>query len=95
MTKIISLLPESEKYDLKDQLGRAAKAAPRLVAEGYAKKHQKFGFQKYIDAMAECNEAIVCLEQIKDIYKIEVDLCKELINIYDKSARQLFKLAET
>ena len=95
MTKIVSRLPESEKYDLKDQLSRASKAAPRLVAEGYAKKHQKFGFQKYIDdAMAECNEIIVCLEQVKDIYKIENDLCKELIDVYDKSARQLFRLAE-
>jgi four helix bundle protein len=93
MTRIIPKLPESEKYDLKDQLGRASKACPRLVAEGYAKKHQKSGFQKYIDdAMAECNETIVCLEQIKDIYKIEIDLCKESIDVYDKSARQLFRL---
>ena len=95
MTRIIPKLPESEKYDLKDQLGGASKACPRLVAEGYAKKHQKSGFQKYIDdAMAECNESIVCIEQVKDIYKIEIPLCVELIDAYDKSARQLFKLAE-
>ena len=29
-----------------------------------------------------------------DIYKVEVDLCNELVGLYDKSARQLFKLAE-
>ena len=63
MTKIIPRLPDSEKYDLEDQLGRAVKAIPRLIAEGYAKRHQKRGFQKYLDdAMAECNETIVCLE---------------------------------
>ena len=95
MTKVILKLPDSEKYDLKNQLSRSSKAIPRLIAEGFAKKHQKAGFQKYIDdAMAECNETIVSLEQIKDIYKIEVKLCDELVDIYDKSARQLFNLAE-
>jgi hypothetical protein len=68
---------------------------PRLIAEGYAKKHQKMGFQKYIDdAMAECNESIVGIEHIKDIYELEVELCNELIVLYDKTARQLFRLAE-
>ncbi len=94
MTRIIPKLPTSERYDLKDQLSRSSKAAPRLVAEGYAKKHQRAGFQKYIDdAMAESNECIVSIEQVKDIYHIEVTLCTQLIDMYDKSARQLFKLA--
>lgn len=94
MTRIIPKLPETERFDLKNQLSRSCKAIPRLIAEGYAKKHQKAGFQKYIDdAMAECNETIVCLEHIKDIYKLDLELCTELIDLYDKSARQLFKLA--
>lgn len=93
--RILPKLPECEKYDLKDQLSRASKAIPRLIAEGFAKKHQRFGFQKYLDdATAECNEIIVCLEHVKDIYKIEVGLCSQLIDVYDKSARQLFNLAE-
>lgn len=49
MTKIIQKLPQSEKYDLGDQLSRSCKAIPRLIAEGYAKRHQKFGFHKYLD----------------------------------------------
>lgn len=94
-TKLLPKLPESEKFDLKDQLSRSTKAVPRLIAEGYAKKHQKFGFQKYIDdAMAEANETIVGLEHIKDIYGIEIELCNELIEIYDKTARQLYKLGQ-
>ncbi len=94
-TKLLPKLPDSEKFDLKDQLSRSTKAVPRLIAEGYAKKHQKFGFQKYIDdAMAEANETIVGLEHIKDIYGIEIELCNELIEIYDKTARQLFKLGQ-
>ena len=94
-TRLLPKLPESEKYDLRDQLSRSSKAVPRLIAEGFAKKHQKSGFQKYLDdAMAECNETIVGLEHVKDIYKIEVALCNRLVDIYDKSARQLFNLAE-
>ena len=68
MTKIIPKLPTSEKFDLSDQLSRSCKAIPRLIAEGYAKRHQKLGFQKYLDdAMAESNETIVSLEQCRDI----------------------------
>ena len=95
MKNLIPFLPESEKYDLKSQLSRSCKAIPRLIAEGYAKRHQKAGFQKYLDdAMGECNETIVSIEQIKDIYAIKVDLCSDLIKIYDISGRQLYKLAE-
>ena len=96
MKEIIPKLPNSEKYDLKDQLSRACKSIPRLIAEGYAKRHQKAGFQKYLDdAMAECNEMIVSLEQAKDLYNttpetIEMD---DVIDLYDKSGRQLYKLS--
>lgn len=91
---IIPKLPESEKYDLKDQLNRSVKAIPRLIAEGYAKRHQKSGFQKYLDdAMAECNETIVGLEMCRDIYNIDAKLIDKLVDIYDKSGRQLYKLS--
>lgn len=97
MDKIVPKLPESEKYDLTDQLRRACKAIPRLIAEGYAKRHQKAGFQKYLDdAMGECNEMVVSLSQSRDIYPTYVDikLCEELIDLYDKSGRQLYKLSQ-
>ena len=68
MMKIISKLPDSEKYDLRDQLSRSVKAIPRLIAEGYAKRHQKQEFQKYIDdAMGECNETIVARHRNFDL----------------------------
>ena len=98
MKEIVPKLPEKEKYDLIDQLSRACKAVPRLIAEGYAKKHQRAGFHKYIDdSMAECNEMIVSLSQARDIYPTYVDanLCDQLIDIYDKSGRQLYKLGES
>jgi len=39
MQQIIPKLPDSEKFDLKDQLSRSSKVVPRLIAEGFAKKH--------------------------------------------------------
>ena len=98
MKNIVPDLPDSEKYDLKDQLSRSSKAIPRLIAEGYAKRHQKFGFQKYLDdAMAESNETVVSLSQCLDIYGAHIDkqLCEALINNYDITGRQLYKLAES
>lgn len=93
--EILPKLPPSEKYDLCDQLSRSTKAVSRLIAEGYTKKHQKAGFQKYIDdAHTESNETIVGLEQCKDLYNINPVLCNKLIDTYDKISRQLFKLAE-
>jgi len=92
--KILPKLPLSERYDLTSQLSRSSKAIPRLIAEGYAKKHQKQGFQKYLDdAMAEANETIVSLEHVRDIYKIEIEMIEELVDNYDKIARQLYNLA--
>jgi four helix bundle protein len=96
MIKIIPRIPEFEKNDLKSQLRRSVKAIPRLIAEGYAKRHQKHGFQKYLDdAMGECNETIVGLEQCRDLYGTNVDkqLCGQLIDLYDKSGRQLYNLS--
>ncbi len=95
MTKVIPKLPESEKFDLKDQLSRSSKAVPRLIAEGYGKKHQKSGFQKYLDdAMGEINESIVGLSQCRDIYKIETVLCDQLVKKYDVLGRQTYCLKE-
>ena len=70
--------------------------APPRRAEGYAKRHQKHGFQKYLDdAMGECNETIVGLEQCRDLYGDFLDnrLCEQLIDLYDKSGRQLYNLS--
>lgn len=93
MTEVIPKLPESERFDLKNQLSRSSKAVPRLIAEGYGKKHQRSGFQKYLDdAMTESNETIVSLSHAKDIYKIKE--YESLIKEYDILGRQIYCLAE-
>ena len=97
-TKVIPNLPREERHDLADQMRRASKAIPRLIAEGYSKKHQKKGFQKYLDdALAESNEMIVSSSHTRDLYSKYVDpkLSERLIDIYDKSSRQIYKLARS
>ena len=93
---ILPRLPKEEVYDLKDQLRRSTKAIPRLIAEGHSKRHQKKGFQKYLDdAMAESNETIVSLSQARDLYpkNVDINVCNELIDRYDKASRQLYNLS--
>ena len=96
MKKIVPKLPELEKNDLRSQISRSSKAIPRLIAEGYAKRHQKKGFQKYLDdCMAESNELIVCLCHCRDIYEdlVDKDLCQKLIKSYDVTGRQIHTLS--
>ena len=95
MKKAIPRLPACENFDLKTQPALSCVAIPRLIVEGYVKKQQKSSFQKYLDdSMAECNETIVSLSQARDIYEkfIDVSLCDSLIDLYDKSGRQLYNL---
>jgi four helix bundle protein len=96
-TKVVPKLPKEEQNDLASQMRRSAKAVPRLIAEGYSKKHQKRGFQKYLDdALAESNEMIVSLSHARDLYTDHVDpkLCDHLIDLYDKCSRQIYNLAK-
>jgi len=97
LTEIVPKLPKEEQYDLADQLRRSVKAIPRLIAEGYGKKHQRKGFERYLDdAMSEANETVVSLSHCRDAYPKYVDpkLCDKLIDMYDKAGRQLYKLRE-
>lgn len=96
--QIIANLPREEKYDLVDQMRRASKAAPALIAEGFAKRYQKRQWRKYInDTIGESNEMIHHLSICIDVYPKCIDkcLCKKAIDLYDLSAKQLTKLGQT
>lgn len=95
LLEIIPKLPKEEKYDLVDQMKRACKAAPAILAEGYAKKHLKRSWLKYIhDVIGECNEMVVHLTFTKKFYGklVGEDRCSKGVDLYDKAARMLFKL---
>lgn len=96
--KIVPKLPLEEKFDLADQLRRSSKAIPRLIAEGFGKKHQKRGFQKYLDdALAEDNETIVSLCHVRDIYFdfVNKDSVQKILNEYEIIGKQIYKLKQS
>ncbi|HUT22212.1 MAG TPA: four helix bundle protein [Candidatus Bipolaricaulota bacterium] len=96
--KIVPVLPDDEKFDLASQMRRASKAAPALIAEGFAKRYQKKNWRKYLnDCAGESNEIIHHVSVCKDLYNkfYSRDACLELIDLYDKCCRQLTKLGQT
>ena len=95
---ILPVLPKEEKFSLIDQMRRASKAPLAIIAEGYAKKNYKKDWLKYInDAIGECNEMITHLSCCRDLYpeKIDVKIVDKLINEYDISGKQLYRLGES
>jgi four helix bundle protein len=98
LKEIVPKLPKEEKYDLCDQTRRCCKAPCALLAEGFAKRYQRKNWQKYLDdCIGECNEMINHLSVCIDVYFQYVDpnRCKELIDIYDISNKQLYKLKQS
>lgn len=97
LEEIIPSLPKEEKYDLADQMRRASKAGPALIAEGFAKRYQKRQWKKYInDTIGECNEMIHHLSVCIDVYRthVQVHSCKKAIDYYDVSCKQLTRLGQ-
>lgn len=98
LRKIVPSLPNVEKFDLADQMRRACKAPPALLAEGFAKRYQKKNWKKYLDdCIGECYEMINHLSVCVDVYHKYVDIkhCKELINKYDHCCAQLYRFKES
>ncbi len=92
---VLPCIPAEETDDLRDQLRRSAKAVPRLISEGYSKKHQRRGFQKYLDdALSESNETIVSLSHARDLYAggDEIPLCEKLVETYGSVSRMIYGL---
>jgi four helix bundle protein len=96
--EVLPSLPKEEKFGLIDQMRRASKAPLAIIAEGYAKKNYKKDWMKYInDAIGECNEMIAHLSCCKDIYDQDIskEVIKKLIDEYDISGKQLYRLGES
>ncbi len=96
--EVMPKLPKEEKFGLVDQLSRSTKSPPALIAEGYAKKHQKGNWKKYLnDCLGECNESIVHLSFIKDLYGYlyPKGLLDGLIKQYDIDGKRVYRLAQS
>ena len=93
---ILPKLLKPEQNVLKEQLSSSVDAIPRIIVEGYSRRHQNKQFLKYFeDALAKSNDTIVSLRQAIDLYPtfIDASLCKELLDTYNKASGLLEKIA--
>lgn len=98
MKEILPKLPSEERFDLINQMRRCCKSPLAIIAEGYARKNYKRDWLKYInEAIGECNEMITHLSCCRDLYpdKISISLTNKLIEEYDISGKQLYRLGES
>lgn len=93
--EIVKQFPRSEQYLLTDQMKRASRAIPALIAEGYGKRETDLVFKKLLrDAIGEANEMINHIAFAKAKKYIESNKATELIERYHVIGKRLTKLKE-
>ncbi len=91
---LLRTLPREEKFLLCDQMRRAARAIPSLIAEGWAKRETVKDFRRFLrDSQAEANEMINHLLLAKHKgYIRKRGYADELIERYEKLAKRITNL---
>lgn len=92
--ELLKTFPASEKFLLNDQMKRAARAIPALIAEGYARRESIRDFQKYLrECIGESNEMInhIMLAKYKGYIK-RTGYADELIERYTKLGKKITNL---
>ena len=92
--ELLKSYPPQEKFLLVDQMKRASRGIPALIAEGWAKRESLKEFQKYLkDALGEVNEMInhLLFSKHKNYIK-KAGLADELIRKYEQLAKKLTNL---
>jgi four helix bundle protein len=87
-TKIVPLLPASEKYNLADQLKRAASSVPANIAEG----HGRFYFQ---DNVRFCYMARGSLTEVQSHLALVIELGFITTEIYFNVTSEAEKVARS
>jgi four helix bundle protein len=92
---ICNTFPSKEKFLLSDQMRRASRAVPSLIAEAWPKRKLLKEFRKYMrDAMEEACEMMNHLEQARLFGYLKDKKAKELIERYDKVTAKLSNLKD-
>ena len=92
---ILKSFPKREEFLLVDQMHRASRAIPALIAEGYAKRETVAVFKKFLrDAIGEANEMVNHIAFAKARGYLEAKKADELIEKYNIVGRKLTKLKE-
>ena len=91
---LLKSFPEVEKYLLIDQMKRASRSIPALIAEGYARRESIKDFQKYLrECVGEANEMMnhALLAKHKGYIK-KPGYADELITRYNTLGKKLTNL---
>jgi len=85
-------LPKHELYEEGSQVRRSSKGITACIVEGYGRRRYKAEFVKYlVYAHASCDETIVHLQFIKDIYvKLDAE-CSRLVESYNELGSRINK----
>jgi len=78
-------LPKYEMYEEGSQIRRSSKGITSCIIEGYGRKKYKAEFIKFlIYAHASCDETILHLNFIKDIYELDKKEIKLFLGTYNQ-----------
>ncbi len=86
---------DGKGYMLEDEMVRVSLDIPKLIAEAHSSRFEdEGGLGKLDESMSACNEMVVYLEQIRDIYadKTERVVLDELMRRYINNRRKIFNL---
>jgi len=81
ISSMAKLLPEYEKYKLRDQLIRASRSIPANIAEGHGRFHYQENIQFCRQArgsLVECLEHLICAFDEEYISEIELQKFRKL-----------------
>src|SRR4030042_5695333 len=93
--ELVKTFPKREQFLLVDQMKRASRAIPALIAEGYAKRETLPVFRKFLrDSIGEANEMINHLAFAKAKMYISINKAEELIDRYHRVGKKLTRLKE-
>ena len=87
--------PKYERYEIVNQIRRAAMSVPLNIAEGYGKKDSEADFKRFLRmAVGSCNEMEVLMDMSKDLGYIEENTHREMTEEYIVLRKQIITLIE-
>ena len=91
--KVSQGLPGSERYELGQQIRKAAISVPANIAEGYGRKDSEKEFKHFLrNAMGSANEVMVYIDMMRDLDYVEEEVHATLKKEYEVLARKLYQL---
>jgi four helix bundle protein len=90
---LIKTFPESERFDLVQQIQRASKSVPTNIAEGFARQASAKDYRLFLThALGSANEVMVQLQIAIQLEYVDKTKGQDLRNEYSIVARQLNRL---